>query len=146
MSTGGAGQRGPARALLDSIDIAQRSRRGSFEAILEIASALPRGRVLDVPCGPGLLSEALRRLGFKVEAADLDPSQFVPDSAIRVRAADLDGPLPYADGGFDLVVCADGIEHLENPFLCCREFARVLGAGGRLIVATPHYLNVERRL
>ena len=134
------------RALLDEIGIPQRSRRGSFEAILGLADALPRGRALDLPCGPGLLSEALRRLGFQVEAADLDPTEFAAGSAIPVCAADLDAPLPYADGRFDLVVCADGIEHVENPFLSCREFARVLAAEGRLIIATPHYLNLERRL
>lgn len=131
--------------LLDGIGIPQRSRRGTFEAILALVEPLPRGRALDAPCGPGLLAEALRRLGFAVTAADLDRDAFEP-TAIPFEKADLDQELPFADGAFDLVVCGDGIEHLENPFALFRELARVLSDGGTLVVATPNYLNLERRL
>ena len=53
-------------ALLREIDLPQRSRSGTFEAVLEVVEGLPRGRALDVPCGAGLLAVALHRLGFQV--------------------------------------------------------------------------------
>ncbi|MFI5215868.1 MAG: hypothetical protein ACHQ3O_04930, partial [Candidatus Limnocylindria bacterium] len=67
--------------LLREIDLPQRSRPGSLEAVLAAADALPRGRALDVPCGPGLASEARRRLGFHVTAADLDEKAFAASNS-----------------------------------------------------------------
>ena len=132
--------------LLREIDLPQRSRDGSLAAVLEIADALPRGRALDVPCGPGLASEALRRLGFAVTAADLDERAFVARDGIAFEKLDLDLPLPFADASFELVHCGDGIEHLENPLRALRELARVLAPGGTLVLTTPNYTSLERRL
>jgi SAM-dependent methyltransferase len=132
--------------LLREIGVTQRSRAGSFEAVLEWAEGRPRGRVLDAPCGPGLLSEALRRVGFDCVAADLDREGFELRDRIPFVTLDLDAPLPFADAVFDLIYCGDGIEHLENPFALLRELARVLSAKGSLIVVTPHYTSMERRL
>lgn len=112
--------------------------------LLELIDDLPRGRALDAPCGPGLLSEALHRMGHQVTAADLADA-FVPRH-IPFSPIDLDAPLPFDASSFDLIVCSDGIEHLENPFALFREFARVLDTSGTLVVATPNYLNLERRL
>ncbi len=131
--------------LLAEIGIPQHSRQGSYEVLLELIADLAPGRALDAPCGPGLLSEALRRLGHDVTAGDLFPGGFEPEG-IPFFAMNLDAALPFADGDFDLVVCGDGIEHLENPFALFREFTRILADGGTLVVATPNYLNLERRL
>jgi SAM-dependent methyltransferase len=131
--------------LLADIAIPQHSRHGSYEVLLELIADLPPGRALDAPCGPGLLSEALRRLGHDVTAGDLWADGFLPRD-IPFFAMDLDAVFPFADAAFDLVICGDGIEHLENPFALFREFSRVLAAGGTLVVATPNYLNLERRL
>ena len=136
--------RNPAE-LLAEIDIPQHSRSGSFEVLLEQIADLPPGRALDAPCGAGLLSEALHRLGWEVTAADLHADGFAPRH-LPFFAIDLDAPLPFDANAFDLVVCGDGIEHLENPFALFRELARVLDHGGTLVVATPNYLNLERRL
>lgn len=133
----------PAR-LLAGIDIPQRSRSGSFEILLDLVADVAPGRALDAPSGPGRLSEALHRLGHRVTAADLDDA-FEPRHLPFVRL-DLDRALPFADAVFDLVVCGDGVEHLENPFALFRELARVLADGGALVIATPNYLNLERRL
>lgn len=133
-------------ALLRDIGIDQMSRSGTFEAILELLQDQPGARVLDVPSGPGLLSEALRRLGHKVTAADLSSDAFQLHGTVPFHKLDLEEPLPFSDGSFDVVICGDGIEHLENPFAAFREFARVLDPSGRLVIATPNYLNLERRL
>jgi len=132
--------------LLRRIDLPQRSRAGSLAAVLEIADALPRGRALDAPCGPGRASEALARLGFEVTAGDLDERAFAAGPGIRFERLDLDLPLPFADSSFELVHCGDGIEHLENPLRALRELARVLAPGGTLLLSTPNYASLERRL
>lgn len=134
------------RSLLADIPAEQRSRRGTFETVLAWADPLPRGRALDAPCGPGLLAGALHQLGFETVAADLDAAGYALRGRVPFSTLDLDRPLPFKDGCFALVHCGDGIEHLENPFALFREFARVLSPGGTLLVLTPNYLNLERRL
>jgi SAM-dependent methyltransferase len=130
--------------LLDSIEATQHSYRGTFEVALATADALPRGRALDVPCGPGRLAEALARLGFAAFGADLDAAGY--RGGVPFCTLDLERGLPYADAAFGFVYCGDGIEHLENPFALLRELTRVLSDDGVLVVVTPNYLNVERRL
>jgi SAM-dependent methyltransferase len=133
-------------ALLREIGVARRSRTGTLEAVLAWTDGVGRGRALDAPCGPGLLAEALRRVGFDSVAADLDADGFEARGRVPFVVLDLDAPLPFADGVFELIHCGDGIEHLENPFALLRELARVLADGGALIVATPHYTSIERRV
>lgn len=130
--------------LLDSIEATQHSRSGSFEEALAIADPLARGRALDVPCGPGRMAEALGQLGFRAFGADLDSEGY--GGSTPFCTLDLNRPLPYADASFGFVYCGDGIEHLENPFLLLRELARVVESNGVLVIVTPNYLNIERRL
>ena len=103
------------------------------------------GRALDIPCGEGALTATLVAAGFSVTSADVAPERFrVPDhTAERV---DFDEGLPYPDAAFALVVCAEGIEHAENPYRLMRELARVLQPGGRLVLSTPNPLNLASRL
>ncbi|HIF92056.1 MAG TPA: class I SAM-dependent methyltransferase [Myxococcales bacterium] len=130
--------------LLHSLDAEQLSYPGTFEEALAIADTLPRCRTLDVPCGPGRMAEALSRIGFSAYAADLNAAGYRGSAAFCT--VDLELGLPYADGAFGFIYCGDGIEHLENPVTLLRELARILTDQGVLVIVTPNYLNVERRL
>ena len=105
----------------------------------------PRGRVLDVPTGTGILADRLRKMGFEVSCCDINPSYFsISDLALEV--GDLNHSLPYSSTSFDFIICVEGIEHLENPFNAVREFSRLLKPKGRVFLTLPNYLNIERRL
>ena len=47
------------------------------------------------------------------------------------------GPLPFADASFDLVLCAETIEHVQDAEGFLSEVARVLEPGGTLALTTP---------
>lgn len=121
------------------------SRNQTHDKVIEIMKGQPRGKVLDVPTGTGVLADRLSEMGFEVSCCDLNPNYFsVPQ--LKVDIGDLNKSLPYEDGQFDYVICLDGLEHLENPFHALRELKRVLRTKGILILSLPNYLNLERRL
>jgi SAM-dependent methyltransferase len=105
----------------------------------------PAARILDAPCGAGALAVELARKGFDVVAADVDAEAQVTLGG-RLRLADLNGPLPWPDGAFDLVCSVEGIEHLENAFAFLREVRRVLRPGGVLLLTTPNTVSLRSRV
>ena len=121
----------------------------AHEAIHETAAKIlensPRGKALDVPAGEGALALRLKKLGFEVYCCDLYTEFFkLPDT--EIKQGNLDARLPYDDGAFDVVVCVEGLEHIENPSNAFREFARILRPGGTLVVSVPNIMNIEERL
>jgi len=122
------------------------ARKHRTQQVLElIPTLLPEGRVLDAGTGQGHVAHGLVAMGYEVEAFDIDPSACQhPD--LPVAQGDILGGLPYDDGRFDLVVANEVIEHMENPFRATREFHRVLRPGGLLLLTTPNYGNIEKRL
>lgn len=104
-----------------------------------------RGLLLDVPAGEGALAARLGRAGFTVRCCDLYPQIFrLP--GVEIKGGDLSATLPYADESFDFITCVEGLEHIENPQQAVREFARLLRAGGQLVVTVPNILNIEERI
>jgi len=121
------------------------ARNEAHAKILQMMEKEPRGKVLDVPTGTGILAAGLKKMGFEVSCCDINPSYFsVPD--LKIELGDLNQTLPYPDTTFDYLVCLDGIEHTESPSNAIREFQRVLKRGGKLFLSTPNFLNIERRL
>lgn len=114
------------------------------ETVERILDPLARGRLLDVPAGEGALASRLLKLGFEVRCCDLYPEIFRV-RGIEIRRGDLNTRLPYETGEFDYITCIEGIEHIENPQQAIREFARLLRAGGHLVISTPNILNIEER-
>lgn len=113
--------------------------------VIEMIGKEPRGNVLDVQTGTGILAGRLRKIRFEVCGCDINPSYFsVPGLGIKV--GDLNHDLPFPPESFDYVVCIEGLEHLENPLNAIREFSRLLKPGGRVFLSLPNYLNIERRL
>ena len=99
----------------------------------------PVTAALDLGCGDGRLTVELQ--GEDVVAADV--SKVALERARRrlphARTVPLtpDEPLPLADGAFDLVLCAETIEHVRDVQLLLSEVRRVLRPGGRLALTTP---------
>ena len=57
----------------------------------------------------------------------------------RVVELQPDEPLPLDDGTFDLVLCAETIEHVRDVQLLLSEARRVLRPGGVLALTTPSH-------
>lgn len=113
--------------------------------VTELIGKEPRGKVLDVPTGTGILADWLRGMGFEVSCCDINPSYFsVPEMDMKV--GDFNRDIPFPSEAFHYIVYIEGLEHLENPFNAIREFSRPLKPGGKVFLSLPNYLNNERRL
>jgi SAM-dependent methyltransferase len=102
-----------------------------------------RIRVLDVGCGPGILTVALAPLVDEVVALDLTP-EMIAQAKRRSEGLGLKNirfevgraeELPFADGYFDVVVTRLMLHHLLSPARAVEEMARVTKKGGLLVVA-----------
>jgi len=79
---------------------------------------------------PRLAEQALRR-GYRLTVCDIEPE--TPD----VVKVDLGKPLPWRDGWFRGVICADTLEHIELRSEVVAEFWRVTEPGGFLMLHLP---------
>ncbi len=108
----------------------------------------PRGRLLDVGCGPGFLLDAAAALGY--EAWGIDPSAYAvalaserhPD---RVRVAVLE-TADFAPQSFDLVIAADAFEHVYAPLRVLAAAERLLRPDGVLAITTPDPTSLLARV
>lgn len=94
---------------------------------------------LDLGCGDGRLSASLAARSVKLadvsDVALARAAARLPEAqVVRIQP---DGPLPLADNAFDLVLCAETLEHVRDVQLLLSEVRRVLRPCGRLAVTTP---------
>ncbi|MEK6732748.1 MAG: methyltransferase domain-containing protein [Candidatus Omnitrophota bacterium] len=122
-----------------------RSMLGVHQAIVSLLSSGGEKHILDVGAGEGALSEKLIALGHCVTACDGDPGQF-KFSQIQCQKVDLNKDFPFSSSGFDAVILADVIEHLENPWHAIREAHRLLKSNGILIISIPNILSLKARI
>lgn len=111
----------------------------------------PATRALDLGSGRGISAFALARDGWDVTALEPDGSDVVGAGAIRRLSAETGVPiqvvqhaaevLPFDDASFELVHCRAVLHHAADLRQLCREAARVLVPGGRLVALREHVIS-----
>jgi ubiquinone/menaquinone biosynthesis C-methylase UbiE len=114
--------------------------------------ARPAGKqVLEVGCGEGKLANHLLAHAptpARFLATDLDLAHLTPELDPHIETAQASAyALPYPDRSFDIVVCCEVLEHLDDPLQGLSECARVAREG--VLISTPwepvwRALNVAR--
>ncbi|WP_431909003.1 class I SAM-dependent methyltransferase [Amycolatopsis thermoflava] len=112
-------------------------------AMLSLAGGVAGRRILDAGCGAGPLTAALRDRGAEVTGIDAGAGMLALarrrlGDDVPLRQADLNDPLPFADGAFDDVVASLVLHYLEDWAPALAELRRVLRPGGRLIASVDH--------
>lgn len=120
--------------------------RRRLGALVALAAAAPGTRVLEVGCGAGHVLE--RFAGVTRVGIDLSPTMLArsrrrlgPDVPLMRASADR---LPFDDGSFDVVLCTEVLEHVQDPAAVVAELTRVAGPDGRVIVSIPNEANIDR--
>jgi ubiquinone/menaquinone biosynthesis C-methylase UbiE len=104
-----------------------------------VASLPEAEHVLDLGCGDGRLTSLLRAgalTGADVSSVALKrASARLPEAELAL--VEVDAPLPFVDSEFELVLCAEVLEHVRDVQLFLSELRRVLRPGGGLALTTP---------
>jgi ubiquinone/menaquinone biosynthesis C-methylase UbiE len=94
-------------------------------------------RVLDVGCGPGIVTATLARAGALAYGVDVTAAMLREARAAgaggRYLRADVER-LPCVDQSFDVTLARNAFHHLADPHAVAREMARVTRAGGRVVI------------
>jgi len=109
---------------------------------VRLLGAPPPKRVLDVACGPGIVTAAVASAGPNVVAFDLT-DEMLAAARRRCEAATLANvefrsgnaeSLPFESASFGGAVTRLSIHHFEDPAAALSEIRRVLVPGGALVV------------
>lgn len=136
----------------------------ALDVLARLAAAGPGHRVVDVACGPGIVSCRLATGGAAVVGVDLTPAMLrlaagraeaTGCAATTAFALGRMDRLPFPDGSFDVVVNRYALHHAADPERVAAELGRVAAPGGRLVIvdfaatedreASTAYDEAERR-
>jgi SAM-dependent methyltransferase len=84
----------------------------------------------------------VRALGYEITGVDVLEIDGVRDRVDRFIQADLDRGVPEeaAEGGpYDVILCADILEHVRQPEKLLREVRSMIAPGGVLIASVPNF-------
>jgi 2-polyprenyl-3-methyl-5-hydroxy-6-metoxy-1,4-benzoquinol methylase len=122
----------------------------------EFAARLCAGRrVLDLCCGTGYGARILAREATAVHGVDVSEealatarSELEDDERARI-SFERDDALAYLRrvpvGGFDAIVCLEGVEHVADPQALVGELVRLAEDGTELIISLPNSRGFEER-
>ena len=113
----------------------------------DIMALAPRGRVLDVGCGRGIMLALLKRAGWEVVGTQVskNAAAYARDTlGIEVIEGDLHAA-QFPSGSFNVVTLYQVLEHLPNPSAYLNEIHRLLKPGGWFILDVPNAGGFEAR-
>jgi methionine biosynthesis protein MetW len=114
---------------------------------LALAEVPDGARVLDVGCATGYLAAELRRRGCEVIGVEVDPAAAEQARAhcAAVVVGDLESPFTHGEverataGGVDVVLCADVLEHLRDPWAVLSWLRTLIRRpDGKAIISVPN--------
>ena len=118
------------------ITLEERLVKPRLEALFE-----PGKIALDAGCGTGRHAASMATIGYEVIGTDLTPAML---DIARTKAPTVDfrqgvfEDLPVETDSVDVIVTALAVCHATELTTVFSEFARVLKAGGKLLLSDPH--------
>jgi SAM-dependent methyltransferase len=137
----------PQRDYARKLSLFNRCAGAELQAAVELLSLAPGMRVLDAGCGTGetlqMLAAAVApggvAVGLDLAAAHTAAARAVNAPTALVVQGNLTQP-PLAAGQFDLIWCANTLNHLADPGAALKRLALLLTGGGRVALAQSSML------
>src|SRR3989344_3195484 len=98
-------------------------------------------RVFDFGCGSGYLVGELQKMGYDASGTDVSAEaiEFGLSKGVRNIVVAQNIEIRPPEGGFDLVLALDVIEHTQDDLGVIRVLENALRPGGRAIITVPAY-------
>jgi ubiquinone/menaquinone biosynthesis C-methylase UbiE len=155
-ATAQASGKAQVQALFDSLALEYvrgRERNFSFVAqkrlVMEMLDGV-RGRILEVGCGPAVMTPELVAIGLQVHGIDIS-GEMVRRARERMAGHPLETHccfalgdferLQFPDGSFDAVLAMGVLEYLPDYAPALRSAARVLKPGGVAVLTVPNRVS-----
>jgi 2-polyprenyl-3-methyl-5-hydroxy-6-metoxy-1,4-benzoquinol methylase len=148
----------------ESTDWEERYQHASFQArerafgkLLDRLS-LAGQRWLDAGCGSGRFSRILAERGATVKGVDAAAGMVEAATRITTAQTSATAPTPVfqkietietlaePSGEYQGVLCSSVLEYVDQPHRAIAEFARLLAAGGHLLISVPNRGSWVRRM
>lgn len=107
-----------------------------------------RRKLLDVGCSTGAFLRVAREGGWEVEGLEAGraSSRYAREKLGLTIHTSLLEDFDMPPGAYDAIVLLEVLEHLESPSTALRRISRWLRPGGLLLLSTPNYDSLYRRL
>jgi SAM-dependent methyltransferase len=125
--------------------------RAIEDAMLDLATEVRGGLVLDVACGTGKQAMRIAERGCFAVGAEaslemIGVGRWVQPQSRALMVRSIAETLPFLDASFDRVMCQGSLDHFADPHAFMREAARVTKPDGRVIIALANFESVSCRL
>ena len=112
-----------------------------FRHLVNLTASKKVDSILDVGCGEGFTLNRLREkgIGKKLEGLEYSKAAIELGKKIYPNIKIIPGSiykLPYKDNSFDLVLCTEVLEHLDEPEIALKELIRV--SKKYLVISVPN--------
>lgn len=123
---------------------------GARPDVVSLVTASP-ARVLDIGCGAGITAQLIKAKFpvAEVVGLELEPAlaQLASEKLDHLVMGSVESPVAVARlrelGPYDLIICADVLEHLQDPWGALGELARLLSLRGQVITSIPNVRHVS---
>lgn len=110
--------------------------------IISFSGVTQKDTVLDVACGPGLITFPFAKIAARVTGMDITPKMIERAKELQIEKGiknitwDLGNAysLPHVDNSFSMVVTRYSFHHLLNPEAALNEMKRVCTLNGKIVV------------
>lgn len=120
-----------------------RSRKDRLLELLNNES----GKLLDIGCGPAVMTEEIVGLGFSYDGIDIaekmveEAKKRMPNQNFRVGRVE---KIDSAENSYNVVVAMGLVEYLDNQNDALQEIRRVLKPGGKAFISVPNWWSPNR--
>lgn len=115
-----------------------------LQMILDAAGPLLAGTTLENGCGVGMYVDRLSPHVGRISGLEYDFARAQEAHAVALRLSNASvvnaagEALPYPDGGFNLILSHEVLEHVADDRQAVQEMVRVLRPGGRMVIFVPN--------
>ncbi|MFA5142285.1 MAG: class I SAM-dependent methyltransferase [Candidatus Woesearchaeota archaeon] len=110
-----------------------------LKAILKILKN-KNGRLLDIGCSDGRYIVNFIKKGFICDGIDISDKAIAlgKKRGLNLKKIDITKKIKISDESYEIIVCAQVLEHLIDPFFTLKEMYRILKKNGTIIITVPN--------